>query len=46
LLEISKTVPELFQMFDFEMEGEAAWECHNNWFVKPTNFECRVKKIR
>lgn len=49
LLEISKLIPQLVRVFDFELvgcagekEGEGELECLNRWFVKQMNFKGRV----
>jgi cytochrome P450 len=43
LLEIGKVIPRLVRKFDFELVSESKWETWNHWFVKPSNFEVRVK---
>lgn len=43
LLEIGKLIPRLVRTFDFELVRKDRWETSNYWFVKPGNFEVRVK---
>jgi cytochrome P450 len=43
LLEIGKLIPRLVRTFDFELVRKDRWETSNYWFVKPSNFEVRVK---
>lgn len=44
LLEISKLVPELIRRFDFELDtGPGGLKSLGYWFVKQTNFFCRVR---
>jgi cytochrome P450 len=43
LLEIGKLIPRLVRNFDFELVRGERWETNNHWFVKPVNFEVRVK---
>lgn len=43
VLEIGKLIPRLVRGFDFELVREEKWETWNHWFVKPSNFEVRVK---
>ncbi|TID21823.1 hypothetical protein E6O75_ATG05218 [Venturia nashicola] len=45
LLEIGKVIPRLVRGFDFELVEGKKWETMNHWFVKPTNFEVRVKVV-
>ena len=43
LLEISKVIPELVRHFEFELETPNLDLQHDNkWFVKQTNFRCKV----
>jgi cytochrome P450 len=43
-LEMSKLIPRLVRHFDFELEHPGQeWKTENFWFVKPTNFNVRVK---
>lgn len=45
LLEISKLIPELIRRYDFELIGmDGGLETQNVWFVKPTNFFCKIMK--
>jgi cytochrome P450 len=43
LLEIGKLIPRLVRNFDFELVRGERWETSNYWFVKPSNFEVKVK---
>ncbi|PMD33301.1 cytochrome P450 family protein [Hyaloscypha variabilis F] len=44
LLEMTKLIPQLVRNFDFELaEPGADWKTVNVWFVKQTNFNCRIK---
>ncbi|EXJ92679.1 cytochrome P450 oxidoreductase [Capronia epimyces CBS 606.96] len=43
-LEMSKLIPQIVRRFDFELEhAERPWNTDNNWFVKPTDFQVKVK---
>ena len=45
LLEMSKLVPELMMHYDFELAGmDGGLETQNVWFVKQTNFRCKIKR--
>ncbi|EYE90342.1 cytochrome P450 [Aspergillus ruber CBS 135680] len=45
ILEMSKLIPRLVRDFDFELVNpEREWETENFWFVKPVNFDVRVKR--
>ncbi|PMD27973.1 hypothetical protein NA56DRAFT_696994 [Hyaloscypha hepaticicola] len=44
LLEMTKLIPQLVRNFDFELEEpDKEWKTVNVWFVKQTNFNCRIK---
>jgi cytochrome P450 len=44
LMEISKLIPQLVRMFDFEITHPAGQlKLENVWFVRQTNFNCRVR---
>lgn len=44
LLEMTKLIPQLIRNFDFELvELDVDWKTVNVWFVKPENFNCRIK---
>jgi cytochrome P450 len=44
LLEMTKLIPQLVRNFDFDLaEPGADWETVNVWFVKQTNFNCKIK---
>lgn len=45
LLEIGKLIPRLIRRFDFELVSEKKWQTNNHWFVKPSNFEVKVKVL-
>ncbi|KIW06554.1 uncharacterized protein PV09_02984 [Verruconis gallopava] len=43
-LEMSKLIPRLVREFDFEVTKKSGnWSSENYWFVKPTDFEVRVR---
>lgn len=46
LLEIGKVIPRLVRGFEFELVGGGKWETCNHWFVKPRDFEVRVKVVK
>lgn len=49
LLEISKLVPQLIRKFEFALDAgleQREWETINRWFVKPLDFEARIKLRR
>lgn len=50
MLEMTKLIPRLVRDFDFELDNEVPksdgrplWTTQNVWFVKPTNFQVRIK---
>lgn len=44
LLEMTKLIPQLVRNFNFELEEpDKEWKTVNVWFVKQTNFNCRIK---
>ncbi|QKX54964.1 uncharacterized protein TRUGW13939_02054, partial [Talaromyces rugulosus] len=44
VMELSKIVPQLVRAFGFVPEnGIPEWNTENVWFVKPKDFECRIK---
>lgn len=47
ILEMSKLVPQLVRKFDFELgdglKGDGSWRTDNKWFVKPENFEVKMR---
>ncbi len=41
---MTKLIPQLVRNFEFELtEPGADWNTENVWFVKQTNFNCRIK---
>lgn len=43
-MEMTKVIPQLVDTFDFELEHpENPWVTTNVWFVKQSNFRCRVR---
>jgi cytochrome P450 len=47
LLEMSKLIPVLVRYFDFELSQnieQADWTTKARWFVKPIDFQVKVKK--
>lgn len=47
LLEMSKLIPVLVRDFDFELSQnieQADWATKARWFVKPIDFQVKVKK--
>lgn len=45
MLEMSKLIPRLVRDFDFELEHpEQTWTTSNVWFVKPQDFEVRIRR--
>lgn len=45
ILEMSKLIPRLVRDFDFELVNtEREWETENFWFVKPVDFNVRVRR--
>ncbi|KAL3433635.1 cytochrome P450 [Aspergillus tetrazonus] len=43
ILEMSKLIPRILREFDFTTEKKK-WNTANHWFVKPTDFEVRVRR--
>ncbi|GAB1313123.1 hypothetical protein MFIFM68171_03333 [Madurella fahalii] len=43
MLEMCKLVPRLIRGFDFELCEREPWQTRNYWFVKPMNFNIRVR---
>lgn len=43
ILEMSKLIPRIIREFDFTTENRK-WSTVNHWFVKPTDFEVRVRR--
>lgn len=43
ILEMSKLIPRIIREFDFTAEKQT-WNTENYWFVKPTDFEVRVRR--
>jgi cytochrome P450 len=45
-LEMGKLIPRLVKDFDFELVGggEKKWKTENYWFVKPTDFDVKVRR--
>ncbi|KAL4876467.1 cytochrome P450 [Aspergillus karnatakaensis] len=43
ILEMSKLIPQIIRNFDFETQNRTL-ETENYWFVKPTNFEVKVRR--
>ncbi|OJJ58292.1 hypothetical protein ASPSYDRAFT_152542 [Aspergillus sydowii CBS 593.65] len=43
ILEMSKLIPRIIREFDFTAE-KRNWNTENYWFVKPTDFEVRVRR--
>ncbi|KAL2826445.1 cytochrome P450 [Aspergillus cavernicola] len=43
ILEMSKLIPRILREFDFST-GMQKWDTSNYWFVKPTNFEAKVRR--
>ncbi|KAF2823879.1 cytochrome P450 [Ophiobolus disseminans] len=43
LLEMSKLIPRLVMVYDFELERDGPWTTKNLWFVKPLDFKVKVK---
>ncbi|OTA63622.1 cytochrome P450 [Hypoxylon sp. EC38] len=47
LLEVYKLIPSLFYTFKFELtKPDAEWETFNAWFVRQTNMDMRISKIK
>jgi len=41
---MAKLIPQLVRNFDFDLaEPDADWKTVNVWFVKQTNFNCKLK---
>lgn len=43
-LEMYKLIPRLVRDFDFELERKGEWKSENYWFVKPTDFNVKVRR--
>jgi len=43
---MTKLVPQIVRNFDFELQRpDVEWSCKNYWFVKPADFQVRIKRL-